>query len=280
MGALVDQRRAVARCLTLVLIVMAFAAFPAQARKSPGFATNFVAAYKTGYARPASPSGTPAAADGGDREVRRKCPAAQAGNRNAQFDLGYLYAMGRGVRRNDALAAAWFKKAAAQGHPQARNWLALLRVRPRSEAECILSDGLPMGAKREFASNPAKGPIVDLVRNLAPEYKLDPNLVLAVVEAESNFNPTARSYRNAQGLMQLIPATADRFGVEDVWDPEQNLRGGMAYLRWLLDHFDGDVWLALAGYNAGEEAVHRYNGVPPYDETREYLSRIAGRLKH
>jgi hypothetical protein len=75
--------------------------------------------------------------------------------------------------------------------------------------------------------------------------------------------------------MQLIPATARRFGVSDPWDPQQNLRGGMTYLRWLLDHFNGDVRLALAGYNAGEGAVKRYGGVPPYKETRNYLRKIA-----
>jgi soluble lytic murein transglycosylase-like protein len=78
--------------------------------------------------------------------------------------------------------------------------------------------------------------------------------------------------------MQLIPETAARFKVENVWDPEQNLRGGMAYLRWLLDYYDGDLTLALAGYNAGEGAVDRYRGVPPYAETRTYVSRIAERL--
>ena len=99
-----------------------------------------------------------------------------------------------------------------------------------------------------------------------------------MVEAESNFNPQARSPKDAQGLMQLIPATADRFGVKDVWDPEQNLNGGMAYLRWLLDHFDGDVKLALAGYNAGEGAVEKHGGVPPYQETQSYVARILRRL--
>ena len=102
------------------------------------------------------------------------------------------------------------------------------------------------------------------MRALAPKYSLDPKLVLAVIEAESNFNPKARSPKNEQGLMQLIPATAQRFGVRNVWDTEQNLRGGMAYLQWLLKHFKGDVKLALAGYNAGEKAVERHGGVPPY----------------
>jgi len=117
-----------------------------------------------------------------------------------------------------------------------------------------------------------------LVRKLAPKYSLDPQLVLAVIEAESNFDPKASSPKNAQGLMQLIPATAQRFGVTDPWNPEQNLHGGMAYLRWLLDHFEGDIKLALAGYNAGEQAVELYGGIPPYTETQSYVKRIVKRL--
>jgi soluble lytic murein transglycosylase-like protein len=157
--------------------------------------------------------------------------------------------------------------------------LKLVRAKPKGKAQCLLSDGLPVGAERKRGSrHPADGPIADMVRALAPEYRLSPDLVLAVVEVESNFDPAARSHKNAQGLMQLIPATARRFGVKDVWDPEQNLRGGMSYLRWLLDHFEGDVKLALAGYNAGEEAVRRYRGIPPYAETRAYVERISQRL--
>ena len=126
--------------------------------------------------------------------------------------------------------------------------------------------------------HPAKGKIANMVRDLAPKYQLDANLVLAVIEAESNFNPKALSPKNAQGLMQLIPATADRFGVKDAWDPEQNVRGGMAYLRWLLKQFKGDVKLALAGYNAGEGAVQKYGGIPPYKETQNYVAKIMRRM--
>jgi soluble lytic murein transglycosylase-like protein len=120
--------------------------------------------------------------------------------------------------------------------------------------------------------------VATLVRRLAPAYRLNPNLVLAVIEVESNFDPQARSPKNAQGLMQLIPETAERFGVRDVWDAEQNIRGGMAYLRWLNRHFDGDLELVLAAYNAGEGAVKRYGGIPPYAETQNYVQRIIERL--
>jgi hypothetical protein len=109
---------------------------------------------------------------------------------------------------------------------------------------------------------------------LAAEFRLDPRLVLALIRAESNFDPQARSVRQAQGLMQLIPETAERFSVRDALDPLENLRGGMSYLRWLLSYFRGDVVLALAGYNAGEGAVDRHRGVPPYAETLAYVQRV------
>ena len=109
---------------------------------------------------------------------------------------------------------------------------------------------------------------------LAPQYGVSPRLAAAVIRAESNFNGSAISPKNAQGLMQLIPETSVRFNVRKPFDPEQNIRGGMAYLRWLLAYFQGDVPLVAAAYNAGEGAVNRYRGVPPYEETRNYVKRI------
>jgi soluble lytic murein transglycosylase-like protein len=100
-----------------------------------------------------------------------------------------------------------------------------------------------------------------------------------VIRTESNFNPAALSNKNAQGLMQLIPDTAARFNVRQPFDPEQNLRGGLAYLRWLLAYFEGDVSLVAAAYNAGEGAVNRYRGVPPYAETQGYVKRIISIFK-
>lgn len=99
-----------------------------------------------------------------------------------------------------------------------------------------------------------------------------------MVAVESNFNPTAVSPKNAQGLMQLIPETAQRFGVRNVWDPIDNLRGGMSYMRWLLDHFNGNLNLALAGYNAGEKSVQQYGGIPPFPETRNYVKQVTSKL--
>ena len=114
-----------------------------------------------------------------------------------------------------------------------------------------------------------------LIDKWAPYYTLDPNLVKAVVEVESAYQIRARSSANAQGLMQLIPATAQRFGVADPWNPEQNLRGGMAYLQVLIGQFEGDLRLVLAAYNAGENSVLKYDGVPPFKETRNYLSKVS-----
>lgn len=104
--------------------------------------------------------------------------------------------------------------------------------------------------------------------------RVSPALVLAVIGVESAGNPQAVSPAGAEGLMQLIPATAERFGVTDAKDPAQNIRGGVAYLDWLMDRFDGDPLMVLAAYNAGEGAVERNGGVPPYAETRDYVPKV------
>ena len=106
-------------------------------------------------------------------------------------------------------------------------------------------------------------------------YNVDPLLIYAQMDQESQFKSGAVSYRGARGLMQLVPATAQRFGATRIEDPQQNIEAGVKYMRWLLDKFDGDVALALAGYNAGEGAVMKYdNQLPPYEETMEYVDRI------
>jgi TPR repeat protein len=210
--------------------------------------------------------------------IQGYCEAARKGDPDAQFHLGWIYANGNGVARDEQLAAAWFQQAAKGGDVQSGRMLKALGFARgvKRPATCVLPGRQAL--RQALRPQSAKGPIASMVRNLAPEYRLDPELVLAVVEVESNFNARALSPKNAQGLMQLIPATAERFGVEDVWDAEDNLRGGMAYLQWLLERFDGDVKLALAAYNAGENAVDRHNGVPPYSETRAYVTRISEKL--
>ena len=113
-----------------------------------------------------------------------------------------------------------------------------------------------------------------VIQPAAAKYDLDPNLVAAVIWAESSGDPNAVSKKGARGLMQLMPATARELGVGNVLDPGQNVDGGSHYLRRMLDEHDGDLSLALAAYNAGPDAVRKYGGVPPYRETRDYVGRV------
>lgn len=113
------------------------------------------------------------------------------------------------------------------------------------------------------------------IASAAREFGVEEAVVRAIIHAESAFNPTALSRAGAQGLMQLMPATARRFGVTDSYDAGQNIRGGVQYLSWLLKRFNGNLTLAAAGYNAGEGAVDRHGGVPPYSETQYYVRRVA-----
>jgi soluble lytic murein transglycosylase-like protein len=219
------------------------------------------------------------------------CRAARYGDPEAQFNLAWMLTHSRGIERDDAQAAHLFAAAAEQGLVQAQNMLAAMGTPRGAPPACLRppeSDAAPAAASPSklqtarqtvpvrTAPIPANAPepIVRFVTLVAPEYQLAPHLVLAVMATESNFDPLAVSPRNAQGLMQLIPDTAARFKVRRITDPVQNIRGGMAYLRWLLAYFEGDLTLALAAYNAGERAVDRYRGVPPYAETRQYVRRI------
>jgi soluble lytic murein transglycosylase-like protein len=120
--------------------------------------------------------------------------------------------------------------------------------------------------------------IDDAVERIAAQHRLRPELIHSVIQVESNYNPNAISSAGALGLMQLIPATARRFGVNNVFNPLENIQGGARYLRYLLDLYKGDYPLALAAYNAGEGAVARYGGVPPYRETQNYLVSVGKRL--
>jgi hypothetical protein len=198
------------------------------------------------------------------------CRADGDGHAGAAFHVGLMYASGKGVKRDDSLAAAWFRRAAVRGHAEAKKMLAFFRGTPAKRPVCPY--GVSWRNPRSLARAPEE--IRKLVEKLAPEYRLDPKLVLAVIAVESSFLADAVSSKNAQGLMQLIPATAARFGVADIFDPVENIRGGMAYLRWLLREFRGDVTRAVAAYNAGEGAVVRYRGVPPFKETQNYVKKI------
>jgi soluble lytic murein transglycosylase-like protein len=118
-----------------------------------------------------------------------------------------------------------------------------------------------------------------MIDRIADEQGVDSQLVHSVIRAESNYNLAAVSPKGAQGIMQLIPSTARRFGVADVFDPKENVEGGVKYLRFLLDYFKGDYAKTIAAYNAGENAVDKYKGIPPFAETQNYVSRVAHNLE-
>ncbi|MES2876961.1 MAG: transglycosylase SLT domain-containing protein [Pseudomonadota bacterium] len=208
------------------------------------------------------------------------CQGARLGDAQAQYNLGWMYANGRGVARNDAAAAYFFHAAAEQGLAVAQRMLNVVGSPGTEIPSCMRHPEAPFPAATEAA-----GPSVDyqaiappkifkLVMKLAPQFQVEPQLALAIIAAESNFDSLALSPKSAQGLMQLIPQTSERFNVKNPYDPAQNIRGGLVYLRWLLAYFEGDVALVAAAYNAGEGTVERYQGVPPYTETRAYVKRI------
>lgn len=208
-----------------------------------------------------------------DKAVSLYCEAARLGDIEAQYNLGWMYAMGRGVSRDDSFAAFFFNLAAQQGDLLAVRMLKQVGTPPQEAPACMIVFD-HAGRDIVEAAHPDHKKVMDLVQRLAPEYGVYPRLAMAIIRAESNFNPGAISPKNAQGLMQLIPETAERFNVKRPFDPEQNIRGGLSYLRWLLAYFQGNIELVAAAYNAGEGAVNRYAGIPPYAETKGYVKRI------
>jgi hypothetical protein len=220
------------------------------------------------------------------RAAELYCRAARLGDTESQFALGWMYANGRGLERDDAQAGALFALASARGHEQATRMLRFTGDGEGRLPECMRGGGgflveasADLGAriKRLPADRRA---IADLVIQLAEHHEISPTLALAIALTESAMNPAAVSPKNAMGVMQLIPETAERFRVRNAFDPEQNIRGGLAYLRWLLAYFEGDIALAAAAYNAGEGAVERYRGVPPFRETQAYVKRIMEFVQH
>jgi len=215
------------------------------------------------------------------------CEAARLGSAEAQYRLGMLYAFGKGVPKSRALGASLFSLAAAQGHHEAQKMLETIEFSTTELPPCLLDEVLPekapLGAdSQETASIDFqvknlpinKRWVVDLVGTLSDWYQVDPKLILSLIAVESDFKVQATSSKAAMGLMQLIPATAERFNVRNAYDASQNIKGGIAYMRWLLSYFRGNVKLAVAAYNAGEGAVDRHKGVPPYAETKQYVRKV------
>ncbi|HRH41179.1 MAG TPA: lytic transglycosylase domain-containing protein [Pyrinomonadaceae bacterium] len=148
-----------------------------------------------------------------------------------------------------------------------------LKDSPLANTKLTMSGGNSMGG---FTTGDAT--IDSYIVDSSNRYGIDPLLIYSQMSQESSFKLTATSNKGARGLMQLMPATAVRFGVTNIYEPRQNIDAGVKYMRWLLDTFNGDVSLALAGYNAGEGAVMKYGWqIPPYNETREYVRRISNR---
>ena len=219
------------------------------------------------------------------------CEAARYGSAEGVYRLGMLYAFGRGVAANKDYAANLFGIAATNGHFEAQKMLETIEIRTQNTPQCVIEAVAPERAPAHqygnFKGSPtidnyiAKLPknkrwVVDLVDTIADWYKVDSKLVLSIITAESNFKVSVKSNADAHGLMQLIPATAERFNVKNAYNASQNIKGGVKYLRWLLSYFRGDVALTVAAYNAGEGAVDKYKGVPPYKETRAYVKKVLG----
>lgn len=196
--------------------------------------------------------------------VETYCTSARR-DADAAYELGWTLVNGGQI----AAAASIMQAAADLGHMGAA---AILRRLPQPSAAplCHEEDEDQPDAETRAAPAAIRGLVVDQ----ADRHGLDPELILAVISAESGFRPKAVSPRMAAGLMQLMPDTARRFGVRDVFDAAENVAGGTRYLAWLLDHFGGDLSLALAGYNAGEGAVKKYGGIPPYAETIRYVRSV------
>jgi len=212
------------------------------------------------------------------------CGAARQGHPGAALRLAVLHLYGAGAPHDRLAGAAWVREAARRGNRVAAGLLPQFRDVPAQPARCAAPEpavrDVPAAGFARPGPSASHHEIHAMVRALAPAYGLAPELVLAIITAESAFQPRAVSPKGAQGLMQLIPATAERFGVARAFDPQDNVRGGMAYLRWLLSYFRGDVALAVAAYNAGEGAVDRYRGVPPFEETQRYVRRVLGLYPH
>ncbi|QTL92344.1 lytic transglycosylase domain-containing protein [Aeromonas jandaei] len=214
------------------------------------------------------------------------CVAAGTGNPEGYFRIGRLLATGPASVRSAKMANSYLAMAMRLGNQQASRYYNPQVGNAPMGDQCGV--GMRGGQGSYFAlpstpfnveaylarQSPGKQKLATMLRHAAKRHQVDVRLVLAIAIAESNLESRAVSAKNAQGVMQLIPETQQRFGVTQPFDPAQNIKGGVSYLKWLDRRFDGDWVLISAAYNAGEKAVERYGGIPPYDETREYVKRV------
>jgi soluble lytic murein transglycosylase-like protein len=226
---------------------------------------------------PAQPGdGGPAAVQADPSTVAALCRRARLGDANSQYELAWIFTHARSEERRDDWAHYLFFAAAGNGHEDARKVLTSVTWPQADVPDCIRRPAVASNGPTVALRAPAH--IERLVYQLAPQFNVSPKLALAIIAVESNFDTSALSNKNAMGLMQLIPDTARRFGVRNAFDPQQNIRGGMAYLRWLLAYYQGDVRLVAAAYNAGEGNVDKHRGVPPFAETQDYVRRVVERF--
>lgn len=230
--------------------------------------------------------------DGAWKAADMYCKASRYGSAEAVYRLGMLYAFGRGVPENRDYAANLFGIASTHGHYEAQKMLETIEIKTSATPPCVLDEvapekGLPSGTTLvketpeidQYIANLPKNKrwVLRLVNTISKWYKVDEKLVLSIISVESNFENVATSNKGAQGLMQLIPDTAERFNVKNAYNASQNIKGGVAYLRWLLAYYKGDVALTIAAYNAGEGAVNKYKGIPPFAETKLYVKKVQAR---
>ncbi|MGL5225686.1 MAG: lytic transglycosylase domain-containing protein [Aeromonas sp.] len=229
--------------------------------------------------------------------VAQYCVVASTGNPEGYFRIGHLLAKGRASVRNPKLANTYLSMAMRLGSQQAKTYFnEKIGIAPMGD-QCGegINSALPQLASTGGGSSnyvvelskypfnvdawlarqtPAKQKMAAMLRAAAKRHNVDPRLVLAIAITESSLNSDAVSPMNAQGVMQLIPETQERFGVTSPFDPAQNIRGGVSYLKWLNARFNGNWKHISAAYNAGENAVTRYGGIPPYQETQNYVKRV------
>lgn len=264
-----------ALCLLLMGFALPFTAAVARAEAIHEEAPRVVAALEQGLA---------AETGAGLRKNPRLalalyCDAGVMGSPEGFFRVGRILAKGPVFVRNPALANAYFALAAKLGHRAAvDHYDEGIDSAPLGD-ECGNFEASLVAGHFDLdgylsALSPAKRKNSDLIRRHAARYDVDVRIALAVALAESNLDSWAVSPKNAQGVMQLIRGTQDRFGVKNPFDAEANIKGGLAYLKWLQARFGGDWALVAAAYNAGEGAVERHGGIPPFRETQAYVRRV------